>query len=122
MRNQAQETPCRHVTREIHLLWGKTYLLEVEYADTKPHVTLDHKHIVLRVRSSSTHVQNARERLGARGVQVVERADGAALPFADASFELVTSRHPVRPDWVEIHRVLQPGGHYCAACGACLSL
>ncbi|MFT3719187.1 class I SAM-dependent methyltransferase [Pseudorhodoferax sp.] len=56
----------------------------------------------------------ARDRLGARGVQVVEVASGAALPFADASFALVTSRHPVRPDWAEIRRVLAPGGHYFA--------
>lgn len=60
------------------------------------------------------NAQKARERLGARGVQVVEVASDAALPFADASFALVTSRHPVRPDWPEIHRVLQPGGHYFA--------
>lgn len=39
---------------------------------------------------------------------------GAALPFADASFELVTSRHPVRPDWSEIARVLIDGGTYLA--------
>lgn len=60
------------------------------------------------------NAHKARERLGARGVQVVETAAGAALPFADASFALVTSRHPVRPDWAEIHRVLEPGGHYFA--------
>ena len=60
------------------------------------------------------NVQKARARLGARGVQVVQTAGGAALPFADASFELVTSRHPVRPEWAEIHRVLKPDGHYFA--------
>ena len=60
------------------------------------------------------NARKAREHLGARGVQVVEVADGAALPFADASFELVSSRHPVRPDWAEIHRALRPGGHYFA--------
>ncbi|MBJ7264949.1 MAG: class I SAM-dependent methyltransferase, partial [Burkholderiaceae bacterium] len=54
----------------------------------------------------------ARERLGPRGVKVVEVAADAALPFADASFDLVTSRHPVRPDWAEIYRVLRPGGNY----------
>lgn len=52
--------------------------------------------------------------LGPRGVEVVETAPGAPLPFDDASFGLVTARHPVRPDWAEIHRVLQPGGHYFA--------
>ena len=60
------------------------------------------------------NVRKARERLGARGVEVVEVASGGALPFADASFALVASRHPVRPAWAEIHRVLEPGGHYFA--------
>jgi len=56
----------------------------------------------------------ARERLCPRGVEVVEVGPGERLPFDDASFELVTSRHPVAPDWPEIHRVLVPGGHYVA--------
>lgn len=60
------------------------------------------------------NVQRARERLVPRGVQVVQTPADASLPFADASFELVTSRHPVRPNWSEIHRVLKPGGHYFA--------
>ncbi|WP_017934482.1 class I SAM-dependent methyltransferase [Nocardioides sp. Iso805N] len=50
--------------------------------------------------------------LGPRGVEVVATEAGAPLPFPDGSFELVTSRHPVAPDWPEIHRVLAPGGHY----------
>lgn len=36
------------------------------------------------------------------------------VPFPDESFELVTARHPVRPDWSEIRRLLVPGGHYFA--------
>ncbi|MFT3803807.1 MAG: methyltransferase domain-containing protein [Burkholderiaceae bacterium] len=60
------------------------------------------------------NVQRARQRLSPRGVRIVMTAIGAPLPFADASFELVTSRHPVRPDWTEIHRVLEPGGCYFA--------
>jgi SAM-dependent methyltransferase len=56
----------------------------------------------------------ARATLGPRGVEVVETPQGAPLPFADRSFELVTSRHPVRPDWPEIARVLRPGGTYFA--------
>jgi SAM-dependent methyltransferase len=42
------------------------------------------------------------------------RATGAALPVRDASFDLVTSRHPVVAHWNEIARVLAPGGTYCA--------
>jgi SAM-dependent methyltransferase len=56
----------------------------------------------------------ARDLLGPRGVEVHETQQGAPLPFPDESFELVTSRHPVRPDWSEIRRVLVPGGHYLA--------
>lgn len=56
----------------------------------------------------------ARERLAARGVHVIETSADSPLPFADASFELVTARHPVRPDWQQIHRVLRPGGCYFA--------
>ncbi len=52
--------------------------------------------------------------LASRGVHVVEAVGGGRLPFADGSFELVTSRHPVRPDWAEICRVLKPGGTYFA--------
>lgn len=56
----------------------------------------------------------ARELLVPRGVQVHETVDGEDLPLPDESFDLVTSRHPVRPAWEEIHRVLVPGGHYFA--------
>jgi len=51
-----------------------------------------------------------------RGVVVVaagtDDAGEPALPFADAAFDLVTSRHPVRTRWDEIARVLEPGGTY----------
>ncbi len=60
------------------------------------------------------NVQRARELLGPRGVEVVEASEGARLPFADESFELVTARHPVEPNWTEIHRVLEAGGCYFA--------
>ena len=60
------------------------------------------------------NAERARLLLGRRGVRVVETKSGAPLPFSDCSFELVSSRHPVRPDWPEIHRVLAPGGHYFA--------
>lgn len=47
-----------------------------------------------------------------RGVVVVADADDPPLPFADAAFDLVTSRHPVTAHWTEIARVLEPGGTY----------
>lgn len=55
----------------------------------------------------------AAPRLRARGAHVVRtQADHQALPFADASFDLIVSRHPVETWWAEIARVLEPGGHY----------
>ncbi|MFJ6535757.1 class I SAM-dependent methyltransferase [Paenarthrobacter sp. NPDC091711] len=60
------------------------------------------------------NAQRAAERLGPRGVEVVEATTDAPLPFPEQSFDLVTARHPVRPDWHDIHRVLAPGGHYFA--------
>ncbi len=58
----------------------------------------------------SANAQRASELLGSRGVQVIETIRDAP----GDSFELVTSRHPVRPDWNEIHRVLVPNGYYFA--------
>lgn len=60
------------------------------------------------------NAERARVVLQPRGVEVVETIPGEPLPFPDATFELVTARHPVAPDWPEIHRVLRPGGRYLA--------
>lgn len=60
------------------------------------------------------NAERARRLLGPRGVEVYEVTPGEPLPFDDASFELVTSRHPIKPDWPEIARILEPGGHYFA--------
>ena len=46
------------------------------------------------------------------GASVVEVADAPTLPFRDAAFDLVVSRHPVRTLWHEIARVLRPGGTF----------
>ena len=58
------------------------------------------------------NVEVARARLHALGAHVVAVADAPTLPFADASFDLVVSRHPVVVLWEEIARVLRPGGTY----------
>jgi SAM-dependent methyltransferase len=44
------------------------------------------------------------------GGTVVAVADDAAFPFADVSFDVVSSRHPNATAWREIARVLRPGG------------
>jgi len=48
------------------------------------------------------------------GAVVVAAAEDSPLPFADGSFDLVTSRHPATVQWPEIARVLEPGGTYVA--------
>ncbi|MEU7059972.1 methyltransferase domain-containing protein [Streptomyces sp. NPDC046197] len=60
------------------------------------------------------NVAKATALLRPRGVAVVASAEDAPLPFADGTFDLVVSRHPVRPHWHEIVRVLEPGGAYFA--------
>lgn len=56
----------------------------------------------------------ATQRLHPRGVVVVTTVAEAQLPFADAAFDLVVSRHPNTVWWNEIARVLRPGGTYLA--------
>jgi SAM-dependent methyltransferase len=56
------------------------------------------------------NLERAAATLGARGAGVV--AAGDELLFRDNVFDLVVSRHPVRAPWLEIARVLAPGGTY----------
>lgn len=60
------------------------------------------------------NVAAATAHLHPRGVVVVADPDEPPLPFADAAFDLVTSRHPAAIHWDEIARVLRPGGSYLA--------
>ncbi|HEX5540849.1 MAG TPA: methyltransferase domain-containing protein [Micromonospora sp.] len=60
------------------------------------------------------NVEHARHLLSPRGVEVVPVEQGGPVPFPDASFELVSSRHPVSPNWAEIARVLTDDGTYLA--------
>ena len=60
------------------------------------------------------NIERAHSLLSPRGVEVVPARPDEPLPFPDASFQLVTSRHPVAPDWPEIARVLADEGTYLA--------
>jgi hypothetical protein len=60
LEDQARETPRQFIERESHYLWGRRYLMTVEYQETKPSVSLDHKRITLTVRPGS----DARKRAG----------------------------------------------------------
>lgn len=60
------------------------------------------------------NVAKATALLHPRGVVVVADPDEPPLPFADAAFDLVVSRHPATIWWAEIARMLRPGGTYLA--------
>jgi SAM-dependent methyltransferase len=68
--------------------------------------------LLVATESWPPNVAVARRRLAPLGAHVVAVADAPALPFADASFDLVVSRHPVVVLWDEIARVLRRGGRY----------
>jgi len=53
LRNQAREAPRQFIGRESHYLWGRRHLLTVVYRNSKPAVSLDHKHITLTIRPGS---------------------------------------------------------------------
>lgn len=58
------------------------------------------------------NIAKATALLHPRGAVVVASPEDDPLPFGEAAFDLVTSRHPVRTHWHEIVRVLRPGGTY----------
>lgn len=51
---QARETPRQFVERESHYVWGRRYLMTVDYQDVKPTVVLSNKRIMLIVRPGSS--------------------------------------------------------------------
>ena len=58
------------------------------------------------------NLELARAALAPFGGDIVASDEDAPLPFADLSFALVLSRHPVRTDFTEVARVLERGGTY----------
>jgi SAM-dependent methyltransferase len=60
------------------------------------------------------NVARATALLHPRGVVVVADPGDPPIPFADAAFDLVVSRHPATIWWSEIARVLRPDGAYLA--------
>lgn len=54
LRAQARETPRQFVERESHYVWGRRYLMSVDYQNVKPHVLLSNKRIMLIVRPGTS--------------------------------------------------------------------
>ena len=70
--------------------------------------------VAVATESWPPNVERAARLLHPRGGAVVADPDEPPLPFANGSFDLVTSRHPATIWWDEIARVLEPGGTYFA--------
>ncbi|MER6192639.1 class I SAM-dependent methyltransferase [Streptomyces cyaneofuscatus] len=68
--------------------------------------------VTVATESWPPNVARATALLHPLGAVVVADADEPPLPFGDAAFDLVVSRHPVTTWWEEIARVLAPGGTY----------
>jgi SAM-dependent methyltransferase len=68
--------------------------------------------LLVATESWPPNVAVAARNLRPLGASVVAAADAPALPFRDATFDLVVSRHPVRTWWDEIARVLRPAGTF----------
>jgi predicted metal-dependent hydrolase len=52
--SQARETPRQFVRRESHYVWGCRYLLIIRYANAKPEVRLNNRHIELTLRPGAS--------------------------------------------------------------------
>lgn len=56
---QARETPRQFIARESHHVWGRRYLMTVNYQEAKPRVTLGNQRITLVVRPGSSAEKRA---------------------------------------------------------------
>jgi SAM-dependent methyltransferase len=84
---------------------GEVYASALSRASRRPDV-------LAATESWPPNVAVARRTLARFGARVVEVAEDGDLPFPEASFDLVSSRHPTRRRWEELARVLRPGGAY----------
>jgi SAM-dependent methyltransferase len=92
---------------------GVTAALDIETGGGEVLASVERRpRLLVATESWAPNATVARARLAPLGAHLVMVADAPVLPFADASFELVVSRHPVVVLWEEIARVLRPGGTY----------
>lgn len=84
---------------------GEVYAGALARADRRPEV-------VAATESWPPNAEVARRALAPFDALVVDVAEDGDLPFPDASFGLVSSRHPTGRRWDELARVLRPNGSY----------
>ncbi|MCF3137445.1 class I SAM-dependent methyltransferase [Streptomyces olivochromogenes] len=99
-----------HATAALDIQTGGGEVLDFSLNTAAP----DRPALLAATEGWPPNVIKATALLRPRGVVVVAADEDASLPFADGTFDLVLSRHPVRPHWDEIVRVLRPGGTYFA--------
>lgn len=88
-------------------------MLDVQTGGAEVLAQIPHAPPLLRATESwPPNLDLAGPRLRALGGQVIQVEDTEPLPFDDATFDLVVSRHPTVVLWEEISRVLRPGGTY----------
>ena len=58
-KEQVREFPLKFINRESHQLWGRRYLMKINYKDEKPFVVLSNKYIILTVRPRSSLAKRA---------------------------------------------------------------
>jgi SAM-dependent methyltransferase len=109
-----ERPPWAYSTRVGELAAGTERMLDVQSGGGELLAGLPvHPPLLVATEAYPPNVEVAARRLRHRGVHVVAAPDNrAALPFGDASFDLVTSRHPITTWWSEIARVLEPGGTF----------
>lgn len=84
---------------------GEVYAEALTRAERRPEV-------VTVTESWPPNAEVARRTLAHFKAHVVEVAEDDDVPFPDASFDLISSRHPTRRRWDELARLLCPGGTY----------
>jgi hypothetical protein len=58
LRAQERETPREYLTKESHYVWGKRYLLDKQFLDAAPSVTLTPRRLCLQVRPGTDMVRS----------------------------------------------------------------
>jgi len=110
-----EERPSWHYAERVaERAAGAERMLDLECGDGRLVAELPTlPHLVVGAEGYEPNARIAADRLGPRGGHVVRIGqDREVLPFATATFDLVTSRHPITTWWSEIARVLAPGGTY----------
>lgn len=59
-KKQAREIPLKFIDRESHQLWGKRYLMKINFKKEKPTVLLGNKEIILTVRPKSSQKKRSK--------------------------------------------------------------